>query len=505
LDGVTARHDILGGKVQLYKRLGGRFWQCSASIGGNQHRATTKKEELAQAQDAAEEWYLILRGMVRNGVLIPAKKEKTFADAAQQFLLEFPVITDGQRNKQYVQGHERRLNLHLLPFMGDKPLSKVTSGLVQEYRIYRAKPPKKQDDQPESEQDKKEKPPFKPPAPNTIHQEIVVLRQVLKTALRHDWISGLPDLSQPYKTNSKISHRAWFSPEEYQKLYKYTHNCAVNPPIKDLALEYAELHDSILFLANTGLRPDEAVRLEYRDVSIVDDDASGETILVIECRGKRGYGPCKSTANAVRVFRRLQKRNEPQPTDRIFPKLHSKLFNTVLNNKDLQLKHDREGLPRTFYSLRHTYISFRLLEGANIVQLSWNCRTSIPMIEKYYASHIKTRIDAAAVNVRRKKPGETERMQRHERAKEKAKEQARFEQLRQMLREVVAEELATNGAVSRPATIHSDEAELSTPVAVDAQVAAIDLPALSESPQAIGLERANDNEAKSRSGAAEAA
>jgi hypothetical protein len=74
-----------------------------------------------------------------------------------------------------------------------------------------------------------------------------------------------------------------------------------------------------------------------------------------------------------------------------------------------------------------------------------------------------------------------------------------------MLREVVAEELAANGAVSRPATIHSDEAELSTPVAVDAQVAAIDLPALSESPQAIGLERANDNEAKSRSGAAEAA
>lgn len=33
------------------------------------------------------------------------------------------------------------------------------------------------------------------------------------------------------------------------------------------------------------------------------------------------------------------------------------------------------------------------------MQLAWNCRTSIEMIEKYYARHIKTRVDAAAINV----------------------------------------------------------------------------------------------------------
>ena len=31
-------------------------------------------------------------------------------------------------------------------------------------------------------------------------------------------------------------------------------------------------------MGNTGLRPDEAMRLEYRDVNIVKDDATGETI-----------------------------------------------------------------------------------------------------------------------------------------------------------------------------------------------------------------------------------
>lgn len=52
-------------------------------------------------------------------------------------------------------------------------------------------------------------------------------------------------------------------------------------------------------MANTGIRPDEANWLEYWDVEIVKDDATGETILEIEVRGKRGMGYCKSTTAAV--------------------------------------------------------------------------------------------------------------------------------------------------------------------------------------------------------------
>jgi hypothetical protein len=47
-----------------------------------------------------------------------------------------------------------------------------------------------------------------------------------------------------------------------------------------------------------------------------------------------------------------------------------------------------------------------LTEGADIYQIAKNCRTSVEMIEKYYATHIKSSLDAAAINVRkpRKKP-----------------------------------------------------------------------------------------------------
>ena len=66
--------------------------------------------------------------------------------------------------------------------------------------------------------------------------------------------------------------------------------------------------------------------------------------------------------------------------------------------------------PRTAYSLRHTYICLRLMEGADIYQIAKNCRTSVEMIEKFYAAHIKSTLDATAINVRkaRAKPKKAE-------------------------------------------------------------------------------------------------
>jgi integrase len=383
---MTARHEILGGKVQLYKR--GRVWHCSASVGGAQHRETTKRDELLQAQDVAEDWYLELRGKFKRGELgqlIAAKSEKTFEQAAEQFLREYPVITEGQRNEQYVQGYTRRLRLHILPFMGSKPLSQVTSGFVQEYFVHRVEKAKEQRGA--------------MPARNTLHQERVAIRQVLKSATRHGDITRLPDLTQPYRNSSKISHRAWFSPEEYKELYKTTRERAKNPPRKDWSGHYEDLHDYVLFMVNTGLRPDESKRIEIRDVKIVNDRDSGETILEIDVRGKRGVGFCKSMPGAVEPFRRILRRRNPKPTELVFPTDHHEQFNAILI--ELGLKIDREGQRRTFYSLRHTYICLRLMENADVYQIAKNCRTSVKMIEDFYASHIKNTVDASVINVRK--------------------------------------------------------------------------------------------------------
>ena len=101
---------------------------------GRQHRTSTKEEELPQAKQFAEDWYLTLRGKARAGLL---KKEKTFDEAADQFEKEYEVITEGQRSARWTEGHKARLRIHLRPFFGKLGLSEVTPGKVQEYRVHR--------------------------------------------------------------------------------------------------------------------------------------------------------------------------------------------------------------------------------------------------------------------------------------------------------------------------------------------------------------------------------
>ena len=143
-------------------------------------------------------------------------------------------------------------------------------------------------------------------------------------------------------------------------------------------------------------------------MQIVEDEWSGDRILEIDVRGKRGVGFCKSTSGAVRPYERLLSRpkpksvgdgvgEKPKPEDLVFPGSHRKMFNNILQRENI--KFDRDGNARTSYSLRHTYICLRLMEGADIYQIAKNCRTSVEMIEKHYAAHIKNALDSSAINV----------------------------------------------------------------------------------------------------------
>jgi hypothetical protein len=78
-----------------------------------------------------------------------------------------------------VYDNSGRLRLHLLPFFGNMGLSTITPGKVQEYRVHRIATSKT----------------GKAPARSNIHDEVVTLRQVLKTALRQEWLAHLPDFS----------------------------------------------------------------------------------------------------------------------------------------------------------------------------------------------------------------------------------------------------------------------------------------------------------------------
>lgn len=386
-----ARHELMGGELGLYKRDDSSFWQCSAFLNGRNFRKSTKQPEFERAKEIAEDWYLGLRGKLQRGEVPGGVK---FEFAANEFLKEYEALMKGERNPLYIKGHRLIAETHLIPFLKGKYVSEITSATGQEYRVHRMT----------SRLDPDGKP--RPPARSTLNSEMVTFRMIMKMSCRRGWISFVPDFSMPYKKSGKISHRAWFSPTEYKQLYSATRERAQNPRNNRWKEESQKIHDYVLFMANTGLRPDEASKLEFRDVAIVKDVDTGERILEIEVRGKRGVGFCKSMPGAVLPFKRIQQRAKQRgkaaPIDIVFGTVQREMFNAIL--RELNLKTDRDGNRRTAYSLRHTYICFRLMEGADIYQIAKNCRTSVEMIEKHYAVHIKDLLDASAINRRKGKP-----------------------------------------------------------------------------------------------------
>lgn len=391
-------HEMFGGKVQLYRR--GKVWWRATRLGGKRFRESTGHERLDLAEHVTDEWYIELRGKLRSGELEP--DERTFRSAWDEYLREMKVLTLGARNPKYIEYMELRVKRHVLPFFGEKGLSKINKGLGQSYLVKRVEETFAETG--------------KPPARSTLLHEIVHLRQVLKFSEGKGWIPYVPSLSSEILKKTKTSRRAWFSHTEYEKLYKATRRRITEGKRPGYTSHYEDMHDYVLFMGNTGLRPDEASNLELRDVNIIYEHETAETILDIDVRGKTGTGFCRSTAGAVYPFQRLRDRRmaelrkeHPDATEEVLTELLTQtklfrsfkrsLFNNVLQEEGL--KFDRDRQVRTAYSLRHTYICFRLLEGADIRTVANNCRTSVEMIEEHYAAHIRHLISPKLLNTRR--------------------------------------------------------------------------------------------------------
>ena len=405
-----AAHTMFDGRLQIYRRGTGKFWQMAARVGGRRFRASTDQEGLEQAKDVAEEWYLELRGKLRNGEIVP--DERTFVEAADAFMKEARVLTVNVRSPKYIEFMDLRMKRHVLPYFGKKPLSSINKGMVRAYRVQRSEETIERTTERDKEGNVTKA--GKPPARSTMLQEITCIRQVLKYAEDRGWIPYVPSLATSYMSQGKKGRRAWFDPDEYVKLYKATRKRITEGKRRGWKNEYEDLHDYVLIMANSGWRPDVSWNVEFRDVKIEPDYATKETILVTDIRGKTGVRYNKSMPNAVYPFEQLRDRRIQQmkdqgktdeqieallPTTKLFPNFRRDLFNQIL--KEESLKFDRDGQRRTAYSLRHTYISTRLMEGANIHQIANNCGTSVQMIEEHYAAHIKDRLDAAALNVMR--------------------------------------------------------------------------------------------------------
>jgi integrase len=208
------------------------------------------------------------------------------------------------------------------------------------------------------------------------------------------------------------SPRGWFSIKEYDELRKKLQELIDKGVVVRGQQITKELSYLVTFMVNTFLRPSDLKNLRHRNIEVVENEQ--KYLRITTEQSKTENLPIVSMEFAINIYKDiLNLRTESKKDDYVFfpnisnrdraMKIMSSQFNEVLQYADL--KNSSSGEPRTLYSLRHTAIMLRLTKGDHIdlLTLARNARTSVDMIERFYAKPLSAEMNVDKLQSMRSK------------------------------------------------------------------------------------------------------
>ena len=167
------------------------------------------------------------------------------------------------------------------------------------------------------------------------------------------------------------------------------------------------------FMVNSFVRPVDAKVIQHKHVEIVRGERCYLRLRLPET--KRHRAQVITMPAAVHTYERLREHHGKSalasPDDYLFlPRvedrgaaiwLMDRYFGKITDATGLRL--GARGQRRTLYSLRHSSITFRLLygEGIDLLTLARNARTSLEMVDKFYASELSAEMNVGMLHSRR--------------------------------------------------------------------------------------------------------
>ncbi|WP_047783704.1 hypothetical protein [Variovorax paradoxus] len=258
----------------------------------------------------------------------------------------------------------------------------------------------------------------------TIAQYLVLLRKVVMHGVN---IGVLRDVPPFPKVKVRSQPRGSFSVAEYRAVVAAARRLRGQPhPVLDelgagerfwiareLLVMPQELPWLIRWMVNTFVRPSDIKLMKHRHIETVRGKHVYLRMNLPET--KRHSQPIVSLRPAVRVYECLPAHRREQgfggAEDYIFmPQLKNRehalavlnfLFHWALEATSLQK--GPLGQSRTLYCLRHTAITLRLLygQGIDMLTLARNARTSVNMVERFYASVLSGEMNVGLLQSRR--------------------------------------------------------------------------------------------------------
>jgi integrase/PHD/YefM family antitoxin component YafN of YafNO toxin-antitoxin module len=309
-----------------------------------------------------------------------------------------------------VQVLRNRLKAHVLPALGDMDVRKIRPRTLEDFltRLQAAEL-----------------------SNVTISQYMVIVRKAMKLAVKLGWIDRLPEFPA-VKTPAKP--RAMITVMEYRRLVQAARrlqSSGVQAPCINAEgelvtarfwvpeadrLMQADLAAAMRFMVNAFVRPTDVKVLRHKHIEVV---RGAKTYLRLNLpETKKHVGAVVTMPAAVRVYeamlRRARAMGVGEPDDFVFlPHHHDRnyalsllgfWFKWALREAEVA-EVDATGGKRTLYSLRHSAIMYRLMygQGIDMLTLARNARTSVPMIERHYASALTGEMNIDLLHSRRRR------------------------------------------------------------------------------------------------------
>ena len=263
----------------------------------------------------------------------------------------------------------------------------------------------------------------------TMSQYLVVVRKLLRLAVRHKLLREMPEMPKV-----RVVHRprAMLTLNEYravvQASQRLVRQCLPAPQIKLQGREREsfwvqprhltlprDMAWAIRFMVNSFIRPGDLRHLKHKHVQVCRGEHLYLRLTLPET--KRHDAPMVTLRPAVQVYEAALAQARGQglggPDDYVFLPAEKDRnyalavlgfwFKWVMREAGVATE-DTWDRPRTLYCLRHTAIMFRLLygQGIDMLTLARNARTSVQMIERFYASALDGEMNVAMLQSRRK-------------------------------------------------------------------------------------------------------
>tara|TARA_Y100000034_G_scaffold136147_1_gene211097 strand:- start:393 stop:1667 length:1275 start_codon:yes stop_codon:yes gene_type:complete len=399
-----------GHKVTVYLRAlktGSRYYARykvdKRALANNQRYITEslRTNNLELALDRARERYSQISFRQGSGI---ALKEITVERALDDFLRQYERNLksgiSGYTTHMY-RGFKKSIDIYWREYIGGKSISVIQVADFEGYELWR------RDWAKNTKRKERKHGNYKTDiSSRTVQWEINGFKQFLRWAAANGLYSG-----RAYEWRFKVgirNRRAALTREQYRSLHQYMRtgeflNKGKHRNDTRIRRHRILLRAYILFMVNTGLRVGEARFLKWSDITEMENKLGRKVLCVRVSKTHSKVSKDRTAVGRYTAHRALERWKEHlndtgegwNEDSYIFCNESGVVindfregFNNVLREADVEF--DAEGKKHTVYSLRHTYITFRLRFGKNlsIYSLAKNCGTSVGMIEQFYSDAV---------------------------------------------------------------------------------------------------------------------